>query len=234
MGCTSSSPAVEEIGSGDKGDVYQLETLDDKLFHELQIHPSKGGLNIRGRMEDLVHVHREQHLDTPLCYASKKVDQGLNHYVLLSTKPLFEGQSKSPIISPYGDTFMFAALEFDVKQKVGKVFAIFHTKEEKEAGNGRQPLFTIHQCNRNVWVVKRHGQICAAFNQWKGMAKLTCWRLIICKGEDPVLMMLLAECIDSFLPVAKSQFWKFTDNNSETNIDFPPLPDGMETKLFGK
>jgi hypothetical protein len=230
---------LRKIGSGNKGDAFQLETLNDELFHDLQIHPSKSGVaNIRGRIEDLVHLHMEGQPNAPLCYAAKNASKGLNHYALLRTEPLYKGQEPSPIKSPHGDMYTYAAIEFDIKQKVGKVTTIFRSQEEKDLAaaqkESRMPMFTLHQCNPNVWVVKRLGIVSAAFNMWKGMAKLSCWRVAVCKGEDPILMMMLVQCIDSFLPVAKSQFWKFTDTTLAQDIDFPALPEGMDEKLFGK
>ena len=83
------------------------------------------------------------------------------------------GQPKSPIPSPYGDTYTYAAVEFDIEQKIGKVHPIFYTKQESETRHHPEPLWTMHQCNPKVWVIKRRGQVCAALDQWKGIAKLT-------------------------------------------------------------
>ena len=219
-----------KIGSSNKGDVFQLEGLDDKLFHGIQIGPTKSGPNIHARIEDLVYVHYEEQRDKPLCYASKNPSRGLNYYALLGTAPFFDGQQESPMISPYGGTYSFASIEFDYKAKVGRVNTIYKPKEYPRD----EPTFTLHQCNPKVWVVKRRGTVCAAFNLWKGLAKLTCWRVVICKGEDPILMSLLLDCIDSFLPVAKSQWWKFTHGEPEQNIDFPPMDPELSRKLFGR
>jgi len=73
--------------------------------------------------------------------------------------------------------------------------------------------------------------------QVQGVAKFTCFRLVVCRGADPALMSLLVHCIDSFLPVAKTQGWKLypaAAANSVEAIDFPPLEPGMEERLFGR
>lgn len=191
-----------KIGTSNKGDVFQLENLHDQLYHGIQIHPAVTGLNVRKRLEGLVYCHYEQDLGrNPLCYAVKNVPKGLNHYVLLRTKPLYEGQAKSLIESPLSECYTYAGVEFDYQAKMGKIKTVYHP-----ASQGKDvPRYTFYQCNPNVWVIKKMGTICAAINQWKGMAKLTCYRLIVCKGEDPIFVSLVAHCIDSFMAVAKTQ-----------------------------
>lgn len=193
-----------KIATSNKGDTFQLENLNDQLFYGIQMSPAVRGVNVKKRLENLVYVHHETDTGRPLCYAVKNVSRGLNYYVLLSTRPVFEGQQPSEIQSPFGDCYTWAGVEFDIKTKIGRIKTVYHPKSQQP--RPEDPRYTFYQCNPNVWVIKKLDKtICGAINQWKGMAKLTCYRLVVCKGEDPIFVGLVAHCIDSFLEVAKTQ-----------------------------
>eukprot|EP00523_Entomoneis_sp_CCMP467_P004511 CAMPEP_0168757212 /NCGR_PEP_ID=MMETSP0724-20121128/21050_1 /TAXON_ID=265536 /ORGANISM="Amphiprora sp., Strain CCMP467" /LENGTH=281 /DNA_ID=CAMNT_0008806015 /DNA_START=15 /DNA_END=860 /DNA_ORIENTATION=- len=222
------------IQQSSKGSTFQLETYEDALFHKLQIHPSKPGLGVKKRLEDLVHMHYEGQLEQPLAFCSKNPSKGLNYFLIMSPKPLREGQQ--PMKKLEGPTFCpnvypYARVEFDLQEQIGKV----HLVGERA---GDPPLYTIHQCNPKVWVVKRQKiGPCAAMEQVHGIAKLTCYRVAFGAGTDPVLMSLFNVCIDMFLQAAKTQRWNFCPAAQRRNVqsvDWEPLDAATATKLFGR
>eukprot|EP00522_Entomoneis_paludosa_P016880 CAMPEP_0172464096 /NCGR_PEP_ID=MMETSP1065-20121228/49350_1 /TAXON_ID=265537 /ORGANISM="Amphiprora paludosa, Strain CCMP125" /LENGTH=288 /DNA_ID=CAMNT_0013220237 /DNA_START=62 /DNA_END=929 /DNA_ORIENTATION=+ len=229
-----------QIGGSNKGDTFQLETYEDTLFHNLQIHPAKPGIGIQKRLEDLVFLHYENQEEfqnqVALGFAVKSPSKGLNHYLILSPTPMREGQA--PVKSIDGPVFChqmypFASIEFDLQRNVANV---------RIAGQGKEdpPLYTLHQCNEKVWVVKKRNDVCAAIDSARGMGRsFTCYRVLVCAGANPALMSLLTHCIDSFLVTAKKQFWTFYDKKaasvaSQKQIDWPPLDTKTKEKLFGR
>jgi hypothetical protein len=241
-----------KVGLSNKGDAFQLEGLDDKLWNNIVVSPAtKDVVNVKKRLEKMVYVHfddrkdaktkrTDNSLNLPLCYAVKNVPCGLNHYLLLSTKPIFDGQQPShfvPSLSAFSNqnTYTWASVEFDVKKKVGHIKTVYHPKSQQPLPS--DPRYTFYQTNPNVWIIKKLDEtICGAINQWKGITKTsTCYRLVVCKGEDPIFVALMAGIIDDFvLNVAPTQGWKMYPNGAtKHNIDFPPLPEGMDDKLFG-
>ena len=220
------------IGRSEKGNTFQLETYNDELFHGLQIHPAKPGLGIKKRLEDLVFLHYETVADQALGFAIKNVSKGLNYFLILSPQPIQEGQKA---VSFEGPTFCptmypYAAVEFNLHSTVASVRIMGQSKDD-------EPLYTIRQCNSKVWVIKRHKiGVCAAVESVRGVAKLTCYRVLFCAGTDPALLSLLITCIDSFVDTSKSQHWKFHNNhkNPIETIDWPKLDGATEEKLFGR
>ncbi|KAL7569665.1 hypothetical protein ACA910_008319 [Epithemia clementina (nom. ined.)] len=232
---TSSDEALQlifrNIGRSPKGNTFQLETYNDELFHNLQIHPAKPGVGLKKRMEDLVYLHYEKMHSKAVAFAIKNVPKGLNYFLILSPDPVREGQKP---VSFEGPTFCptmypYATVEFNLETTVAAVRLV-----GEKAGD--EPLYTMRECNAKVWVIKRHDVgVCAAIESGRGVGKLTCYRVVFCAGTDPAFMCLLVSCIDSFLDTAKSQFWKFYDkNNSSDRIDWPKLDSGLEAKLFGR
>jgi hypothetical protein len=198
-----------QIQEGSKGNSFQVEGLEDELFHELQIKPAKPGiLGPRKKLEDLVYLHQQSKPQNVIGYAIKNVPKGLNYYFIMRDKPLYDNQSPITFTEnpPFGSMYPFCSVEFDPKAKIGRVRTTFTLPRFTKG----EPMFTLHQCNPKVWVLKRNytdgPQVTAVFNQWRGLGtRFTCWRLAVCSGEDPVLVSLLAHCIDSFLLVAKGQ-----------------------------
>lgn len=225
-----------QIGAAGKGNSFQVETLEDALFHELQISPAKPGMGVKKRLEDLVYLHQESDPQSVIGYAMKNVPRGLNHFLIMRNTPLYDNQKRITFTEnpPFGDMYPYATLEFDVKAKIGRIKTAFSFPNVTKG----EPPFTLHQCNPKVWVLKRNysdgPRVSAVFNQWRGLGtKFTCWRLAVCAGEDPVLVSLLAHCIDSFLLVAKGQRWTLHRGEPDKNLDWPELPEGMEDRLFG-
>lgn len=218
-----------QIGASNKGNTFQIETYEDSLFNRLQIHPAKPGIGVKKRLEDLIFLHYEN-IEKALGFAIKNVPRGLNFFMILSPTPLgkaqkpanFEGPPFCKVMYPY------ASVEFNLETNVASV---------KVAGQGKgdPPLYTIRQCNAKVWVIKRRDIVCAAIESVRGMAKLSCYKVLLCAGTDPALMSLLASCIDSFLETAKTQYWTFYDKSVPfKSIDWPQLDEELEEKLFGR
>jgi hypothetical protein len=205
-----------QIAASNKGNSFQVETLEDALFHKLRIDPAKPNMGIQNRLEDLMYIYQEYLPQGVISYSIKDVNKGLNHYLLLKNKSLYDKQKPTKFENPNlpGKMYRYASLEFDPQEKVGKITTVFSPPDIKKG----EPAMTLHQCNPKVWVLKRRrvnnkdcggsdgAQICAVFNQWRGSGtRFTCWRVMVCAGEDPILASLVAHCIDSFLPVAKQQ-----------------------------
>jgi hypothetical protein len=221
-----------KIKQSGKGDTFQVETMEDALFHKLQIRPAKPGIvgsGLKGRFEDLVFLHEEDILNRGIGFAIKNVPKGLNYYQILTPTPLRDTQKPVKFQGPSfcDEMFLFADVKFNIKSNVVSVKL---SGQAKDAA----PVYSMRQCNEKVWVVKKQNTVCAAFQQVRGMAQLTCYRALVCAGVDPAFMSLLFATIDSFLAVAKTQRWKLYDNRSVETIDWPELDQEMEEKLFGK
>lgn len=222
-----------QIGKSNKGDSFQLENLDDTRFHDLRIDPAKPGLiGPRNSMEDMVFLHYEGK-DEPLAYAMRDPTRGLDHYLILRPTPLSPTQKPSHFKSPFGNMYTYANVEFLVKEKFVRVHPIFHKKTEGEQTDNE--YITIHQCNPKVWVVKKKGNVSAVVQQVQGVGlKFTCWRLLVCKGVDPMLIGLLSHCIASFLKVAKTQGWTMYPKGAfPQDFDWPEMDQELQRKLFG-
>ena len=67
------------------------------------------------------------------------------------------------------------------------------------------PLFTMRQCNKRVWVIKRRDTtVYAAVESVRGVdSSLSCYKVLVCTGVDPSFVSLLISCIQSFSEVSE-------------------------------
>lgn len=99
--------------------------------------------------------------------------------------------------------YVYAGIEFDERTLIGSV---------KLGGQGKNspPLYTIRQCSKTVWAVKKNEVPVILITQGKGlMPKFTAWELVASPGVDPALVIGLTISIDWFCKVCSVENIKY-------------------------
>lgn len=99
--------------------------------------------------------------------------------------------------------YIYAGIEFDKRTLIGSV---------KLGGQGKSspPLYTIRQCSKTVWVVKKSEVPIIQCTQVKGsMPKFSAWELVASPGVDPALVIGLTISIDWFCKVCSMENIKY-------------------------
>jgi hypothetical protein len=213
---------LRKVNASEKGDSFVLE-WDDKVWQNLGIFPAKPGIGMKKRLEDMVMTHADVKTFTgnqyePVCLICKNVPQGLDHYVLLSPTPIREGQKPTNFVGPPGheDMYLYASIVFNMDTQVCGIRVTGQGKDD-------EPLYTLRQCNDNVWVIKKKDIVAAAIQQEKGINKrFTLYHVLFCAGTDPLMMSLLVAAIDQFKITSRKTGWKFCSTPNGASLVFPP------------
>jgi hypothetical protein len=118
-------------------------------------------------------------------------------YSIRTAPSLFTGPNKLEL-------YTFASIEFDYDTHVCSI---------KIVGQGKNdtPLYSCRQCDKETWVIKKHGQgVIAKITQVKGlMPKFTSWDVTMSPGVDAAFICCMANIIDWFVDVLKKQWIKY-------------------------
>jgi hypothetical protein len=118
-------------------------------------------------------------------------------YSICTAPSIFKGPNKLEL-------YTFASIEFDYDTHVCSI---------KIVGQGKNdtPLYSCRQCDKETWVIKKHGQgVIAKITQVKGlMPKFTSWDVTMSPGVDAAFICCMANIIDWFVDVLKKQWIKY-------------------------
>jgi hypothetical protein len=116
----------------------------------------------------------------------------------IQTAPsIFKGPNKLEL-------YTFASIEFDYDTHVCSIKIVGQGKDDT-------PLYSCRQCDKETWVIKKHGQgVIAQVKQVKGlMPMFTSWDVTMSPGVDAAFICCLTNIIDWFVDVLKKQWIKY-------------------------